>query len=350
MRARARRRDLAPMALALLLACSDAEPEPDPPAPPPAGLRERVAQRLAIDRDSLRASIGHYGLVFDVTQEDLERFRARIVARRRGDDIVMGGVYGIELHGGGVLGLLAEHWRPEGRPATLADRAVFAGSGAPVSLQAIYDAHKRQLFVPPGEPPGAPALPRMRLGYEASGEPGSTDVDAFTFLSLLVHFEEDLEEPWRNELGQPLTGERVLGLAWDRYLDVGDAPAAEAAAIEFSDHSYLHLPEILLAYGRRAPARDPNAIKHRFLANELRRTEYGGYDATEALGHYADTLGVLLADPRVSWADGERALVATWLAKLDENWPQNLAEVPPQHLAHLLRGLEAIDQNEGRLR
>jgi len=36
---------------------------------------------------------------------------------------------------------------------------------------------------------------------------------------------------------------------------------------ESEDHSYLHLPGILLAYSLRAPGLDPNEIKSRFLSS-----------------------------------------------------------------------------------
>jgi hypothetical protein len=289
-----------------------------------------------------------------VTQQEFERFMASVVPYPSPipGDIVMGGFRGLELHGGGVLGLLANIWRPESRRPTLADRYPFSNAAAPIALQDIYRAHERQLFLPvPGLAPEeidsvlpeAPGLPRMRFARGPTGLPGTTEVDAYTFLELLLRFEGDLSRTFTNHLNQHLSADLVLGQTWAHYL------APRSAEAEFADHSYLHLPEILLSYAHRDSTRDPDEIKRHFLAVELSRTDYGGYDASEALGHYTDTLGLMLDDPRLRWADTEKQQIRLWLTDLERRLPERLEEIPLQHLAHLARGLRSVQRNADRL-
>lgn len=319
-------------------------------------LRSRVEIRLEAARAELRSSIGHYGLVYDVPQKELLDFMTQIYPRSDGPDLVMAALGGIELHGGGVLELLATLWRPGGRPAELADAFPFARSGRPVPLQEIYDSMRMQLFLPnragggeegPGPLPTSAGLPRMRVEHADRGRLETTELDAYHALGLLIRYEEDLHAPWTNRLGQKISAADLLDYRWDYYLIARNAEA------EFADHSHLHLVEILLAYNARldrGSRRDPNQLKQRFLLIELERREYGGYEASEALSHYVESLGFLLAEPDVSWTQAEKSRVRAWLRSLERDGLAEIDEVPVQHLAHLLRGLRRVEANANRLR
>jgi hypothetical protein len=96
-----------------------------------------------------------------------------------------------------------------------------------------------------------------------------------------------------------------------------------------------------------APASlDPNALKRRFLAIELAE---GPAADDERLGHYAEKLGWLLADPEVTWGATDEAAARAWLRRLEEDRFHDLAAVKGQFLAHLLRGLRTIAAHRDRL-
>ena len=237
----------------LLPACG---PEPAP-APLAGGeLRSRTEARLAAGHAELRKSIGHYGLVSEVSPEELRAFMTQIFPRREGPDIVMSGFGGIELHGGGVLEIVASLWRPEGRRAQLSDRYPFVTAKNPVPLQEIYDSLQRQIFLPvpgvdaeaiAGQLPDVPMLARTRMRHRANGPPETSELDAFSALTLMLRYEADLDRSWTNRLGQRLSTRTLLDAAWDHYL------LPRNAEQEFGDHSHLHLVEILLAYNQRLP-------------------------------------------------------------------------------------------------
>jgi hypothetical protein len=318
-------------------------------------LRTRVETRLDAERTTLRESIGHYGLVYEVGQEDLQRFMAQIYPNRDSDDIVMAALGGIELHGGGVLELIMTLWQPDGRPASLADAFPFSLSGGAVPLQEIYDSMRMQIYLPttaigPGEisdePPASATLPRMRVRHATRGVLEEEDLDAYNALALLVRQEPDLGRTWINRAGQRVSAHDLLDRSWDHYL------LPRTPEEEFADHSYLHLVEILLAYNSRLGAgerRDPNSLKQRLLSVELERREYGGYDASEALGHYVESLGFLLAESDVAWSKAEKAKVLEWLRELETVRFREIDGVPVQHLSHLLLGLRSVESNAARL-
>lgn len=339
--------------LFLLQACTPERPS----APlPGTNLRARLAARLENERPDLRQSLGHYGLVYDVSQEELHQFMAQIYPRHDGPDIVMAALGGIELHGGGVLELIATLWRPNGRSAELSDAFPFASTGRAVPLQEIYDSLRMQIFLPlptsdaeeiAGQLPTSPTLPRMRIQHATHGRLEETELDAYNALDLLVRYEKDLHKTWLNRVDQRISAAALLESSWNHYL------VPRSAKDEFSDHSYLHLVEILLAYNRRIDAdlrHDPNDLKRRLLNVELERREYGGYEASEALGHYVESVGFLLAEPRIIWTESERTKLIAWLRDLEEVRLREIEEAPVQHLAHLLRGLDRIESNADRLR
>ena len=338
------------MPFALLSSCS-----PAPTPLPGSDLRARANARLESEDALLRESLGHYALVHDVSQAELHRFLAQIYPRRDGPDIVMAALGGIELHGGGVLELIATLWRPNGRAAELSDAFPFASRARALPLREIYDSLRRQVFLPvegldseerDGQLPASPTLARTRMQHAINGSLEETELDAYNALALLLRYEDDLRATWTNRLGQPLSVAHLLDSSWDHYL------VPRSAEDEYSDHSYLHLVELLLAYNRRLDAntrRDPNELKQRLLSVELERRDYGGYEASEALGHYVESLSFLLAEPGIAWTKAEKEKVRAWLEDLETVRLVDVRQAPVQHLAHLTRGLERIEANADRL-
>jgi len=71
--------------------------------------------------------------------------------------------------------------------------------------------------------------------------------------------------------------------------------------------------------------------------------------ASEALGHYVESLGLLLAEPGVSWTKADKTKVCAWLRDLETARLAEVDAVPVQHLAHLVSGLTQIEANKDRL-
>jgi hypothetical protein len=318
---------------------------------PGAQLRARLEAHLRDHQPALKLEPGHYALLYELEPGYIEERLQSIAANWDGVGFVLGNEYGAEPHGGGILALLLEHWRPDSRPAALEDAFWFAGNGKRLRLAEIYRGHQRQLFLPvsgrsadaiDGQLPGTPQLPRMRFRHSSRPEPIETD--AYSFLRLLVAHEADLAATWINHLGQELSVDLLLGNVRGHYLS-DRGPDAEVA-----DHSNLHLVELLLAYDRRrGDERGAEEVKRRFLEVELARRDFEGEAAVEALAHYAESLGLLLADPRVGWRPEERERVTIWLGELERDRMPDLDAVPLQELSHLLRGLRLVDEHRARL-
>jgi hypothetical protein len=192
----------------------------------------------------------------------------------------------------------------------------------------------------------------MRFRYTVAGRsPETIETDAYSLLRLLALQEPELSRSWTNHLGQRLSADLLLRQAWDRYLSGPEASAAGA------DHSWLHLPEILLSYQRRravqagaaGAALDPNRIKARFLAVELGQTRFEAEDWSETLAHHVDSLGHLLSAPGVLWEPAERLAVRAWLADLETRRFARLEGLEPDELCHLLRGLRTLAERRAAL-
>jgi hypothetical protein len=311
----------------------------------------RLERHLDSRKEELKQGLAHYGSLFEVEQEDLEELMKQVWFHRDRTGLALGSAYGPETHGGGLLTLLLDHWQPHSRASRLDDEFWFHANRERVRLAEIYRGHQRQIFLPvPGRAPGeirgelpdSPQLPRMRSHYWTRPEAGETD--AYPFLTLLVAREEDPSSTWRNHLDQELSLDLLMQNARAYYLTSRDT------ARELADHSHLHLVEVLLAYGRRRDgAHDPDAIKRRFLEVELAREDLRGDDGNEVLGHYAESLGALVADPEVSWTTGERQQIERWLRRLERDHFQDLEPVRLQELTHLLKGLRRIGDHQHRL-
>jgi len=318
---------------------------------PATRLMERAEARVGRARDELKASLNHYQLVESVSQEDLLHFMAQVrvfAGAERPEDLVLGTAYGVEPHGGGLLALLLEAWRPEGRTARRSDRFPFEGNAVHPSLGALYDALAHEVFLPtpsqlaettPGALPSDPVLPRIRL-HAAGLAP--VEVDAYAFLLLLAAHESDLSRPWQNRMGQRLSAALLLEHARRYYLANGDTPDEPA------DHSRLHLVEVLLRASRRL-GKDPDELVRHFLRVELQRLEFEPRDATLLLGHHAESLGLLLADERTRFDPDDVRRIRAWLARLETSAFRDVGSVDVRHLAHLLRGLRLVSAHRNRL-
>jgi hypothetical protein len=346
----------------LWLCALPAAPTPAQQAPeagfPGMQLRARVEAHVQRQKEALKADLTHYSLIFPIEPEDFDAYMKQVLLRFDGRDAVLGSADGVESHGGGLLAFILEHWRPASRAALLTDRFWFERNRSRLELVQIYQAHRRQIFLPvPGrEPdaidgklPEAPQLARMQFRYRApTGGVASAEVDSYPFLRLLVEREEDLSRPWVNRLGQTLSADLLLGQAWDHYV------AKSSPDDELADHSNLHLVEVLLGFSRRRASsatpdtdrRDANEIKRRFLAVELRRTDFPADTWSLRVGHHLESLGRLLDDSRVAWGTDEKRQVVDWLRSLDEAVDRDLdgAEV-----AHFLKGLRSIEQHRAKL-
>jgi hypothetical protein len=324
-RTRIASRFLALLALIPAAACERAHPvvpEPD--------LEARVAAVLEREKARLVEDLGHYALVFSVEQEQLLAFMRQVRVFGDVDELVLGTAQGFESHGGGLLALLLELWRPEGRAAKLGDRFAFEASGAILPLSAIYASHRGQILLP--APLDTPQLARML--FRVPGVP-PVEADAYQFLGLLLANEGDLERTWTNAQGQSLSVELVLDHARRHYL------ASRDSASEPVDHSNLHMVELLLAASRRA-GDDPEPIQRRFFDVELQRRDFDPEDAALLLGHYTESLGRLVADPRVDWTGREKQLAIDWLGWLEATHFRDLDGIAPRHLTHLLLGLRLV--------
>jgi hypothetical protein len=332
---------LAVLALTPLLAC-DAPPRDLPKAEvAEPDLAARVESVLDREKARLAEDLGHYALVFPVEQDQLLAFLRRVRVFGSAGELVLGTAQGFEPHGGGLLALLLDLWRPEGRAARLDDRFAFEASGATLPLSAIYESHRSQIFLPvPGRAseqirgaiPDAPQLARML--FRVPGAP-AVEVDAYQFLGTLLEQEKDLAKTWTNSLGQRLSVGLLLEHARRHYL------ASRDGASEPKDHSDLHMVQLLLAASRRT-GDDPEPIQRHFFEVELARRDFDPADAALLLGHYAESLGRLLADPRVSFSPEQNQQADEWLGWLEATQFRDLDAVPPRHLAHLLLGLRLV--------
>jgi len=321
--------------LALTLACSDGGRSESFPGEP---LQVRVAAHLDVHRDSLRETLGHYALVYPVKPLELSRYAQQLRVHPGPEGPVLGAVGGVELHGGGVLALLLGYWRPDGRAARLDDAFRFAPRRSPLPLGTIYAAYRRQLALPDDGP-----LPRLALRLDSGdGRVEIADRDAYAFLQLLLAHEDDLDRTWTNVEGQSLSVTSLLTPVWVHQ------QARPALRSEPADHSELHLVELLLAWARRDPSRDLEAVKSRFLERDIA----GGpppQDAAEVLGHAVESLGLLLAEPSLSWTSDERSRVRAWLAGLEAGTFADVSAISLNRLAHVARGLALVSRHRARL-
>lgn len=310
---------------------------------PGMALLARVEARLERERRALLPSLAHYGLVFPVSQPELHRFMAQIRTHGGGADLSLGTLARPESHGGGLLRLLFDHWRPGGRPARLDDAYPFAADQPAVALRRFYDAGRQQLHLPDSRS-GSTALPRMTYRFAGPfAQDRVVDRDAYAFLDLLIALESDPSRTWTNRLGQRLSLETLVQSIRAAYMS---RPALRS---EPADHSLLHLAELLVAYEEATGSGGLPAVRRRFVDSELGADDPDPGFATELLGHRAETLGRLLAADELVWRGRDRRSVRDWLAVLETSGFGDVEEVPLQHLAHLAAGLRSVRRHADRL-
>jgi hypothetical protein len=322
------RRCLPLLAAAAALACG---PE-RPPAPLPGlALLARVESRLERERPALRPMLDHYGLLFPVEPADLLAFMRQIHVHGDGDDLALGTAFGPESHGGGLLRLLLDHWRPGGRAARLDD--AFELDGRALPLARLYEAQRRQLALPDR------GLPRVRFRFALPGGPvRDVDLDAWQLLSVLIEHEPDPGRAWTSRDGATLSVERLMARVRAHYL------ARAAPASDPPDHSELHLVELLAAHGREL-----EPVRAHFLAADLAPHELAPADASFLLGHTAQSLGRLLEAPGLRWSEAEAERVIAWLAQLEAERFRDVEAEDLESLCHLAKGLRAVRAQRARL-
>lgn len=338
------------LTLACGLACGANAPQADFPG---MKLLARVEARLEREREALKPMLSHYGLVFPIAQDDLAAFMRQVRFHGEGPDLALGTDFALETHGGGLLRLLFDHWRPAGRPPRLDDRYGFEANRSPLALGQLYAAGRAQLFLPlPGVAPEAvgdrlpdsPQLPRMFVRFGLSGGPVRiVESDAYKLLSLLIELEPDPTRSWRNRTGQRLSVERLMRHVREHYL------ASAAKVAEPPDHSNLHLVELLVAFGSAGPARDLDAIQQHFLTVELAQQAFDAQDAGYLISHYVESLGHLLQAPALRWHDEDRRRVRIWLAELEESRFRDVDGEGLETLCHLAKGLRSVRVRQAEL-
>ena len=313
-------------------------------------LLARIEARLERERVALKPMLAHYGLVFPVQQDDLAAFMRQVRVHGNGPDLALGTAFAPEPHGGGLLRLLFDYWRPDARVPRLDDRYWFEANRSELALGQLYAAGHEQVFLPiPGVAPEAsggrlpesPQLPRMFVRFGLPGGPvRSVESDAYKFLSLLIQLEPDPSRSWLNRMGQPLSVELLMRHVRAHYL------ASPASFADPPDHSNLHLVELLVTLG---PASDLAAIQRHFLSVELAQQAFEPADAVSLLSHYVESLGHLLEADGLQWGDDEKRRVRGWLAELEESRFRDIAGVDLESLTHLAKGLRSIQARQAKL-
>lgn len=324
------RRWLALFAAAAALACPAERPGA---AVPGLALLARVEARLLREREALRPMLDHYGLLFPVGQDELRAFMRRTRLHGGGDDLALGTEFEPESHGGGLLRLLLDHWRPGGRAARLEDAFFFESNGRALALAELYAAQRRQLVLPDA------GLPRVRFRFALPGGPArDVERDAWKLLGVLIEQEPDAARTWTNREGQTLSVERLMERVRAHYLTRA-APVADPP-----DHSELHLAPLLVAYGHEL-----EPVRARFLAADLAQRELAPADASFLLGHAAESLGRLLAAPALRWSQADARRVTTWLARLEAERFRDVEREDLESLCHLANGLRAVRAHRAKL-
>jgi hypothetical protein len=323
-------RCIALLVLGAALACTRETPRETPPG---MGLLARAEARVERERPALRETLlDHYALLFPVEPGELDAFLRHVRVHGEGADLALGTAFAPEPHGGGLLRMLLDLWRPQGRAPRLDDRYRFEGYGE-LELGRLYRAYQQQTVLPDA------GLPRLRLRFGLPGGPvRDVDLDAYKLVSVLIEREPDPAREWRNREGQALSVERLMRRVREHYL-AGAAPLADPP-----DHSNLHLVELLVAFGR-----DLASVQAHFLATELAPRDLEAKDASFLLSHSAESLGRLLEVETLDWSEGEARAVKDWLARLERERFLDVEHEELESLCHLARGLRAVRAQREKL-
>ncbi len=343
-------RSFALLTLACGLACSAEPPRADFPG---TSLLTRIEARLDRERAALKPMLAHYGLVFPVEQDELTAFMGQVRFHGSGLDLALGTDYALEPHGGGLLRLLFDYWRPDSRAPRLDDRYWFAANRRHLALGQLYAAGRGQVFLPVpgvateatgGRLPDSPQLPRMFVRFGLPGGPVRTvESDAYKLLSLLIELEPDPSRSWLNRSGQQLSVELLMRHVRASYL------ASSASFVDPPDHSNLHLVELLVTFGSAGPARELAAIQRHFLTVELAQRAFDPRDAGFLLAHYVESLGQLLETSALDWSEDDKRRVRSWLVDLEERRFRDIAAEDLERLCHLAKGLRSVRARQAEL-
>jgi hypothetical protein len=324
-------RRLTLVALFASLACAPDAPRDDFPG---MHLLARVEARLEREKPALRETLlDHYGLLFPVEPGELHTFMRHTRFHGDGPDLSLGTAFGPESHGGGLLRMLFDFWRPEGRAPRLDDRYRFESNGAELELGHLYRAHQQQLFLPDS------GLPRVRFRFGLAGGPvRDVELDAYKLLSLLIELEPDPARTWTNRTGHALSVERLIARVREHYL------ASAAPSSDPPDHSNLHLVELLVAFGREL-----GPIRQRFVTVDLAQEALEPKDASFLLSHTAESLGHLLEAPGPAFREPDAERVTRWLTELERTRFLDVEAEDVESLCHLARGLRAVRAHQAKL-
>lgn len=307
-------------------------------------------------RSELAGDLGHFGLVFQPTQEMLRASLQQVEAREhRGGFVLTLGRYfntadypARESHGGTFLSQILRFWQPDSRKANLKDRYVFANG--PRVLEDIYLAHKKQLFIPPVQKGSPPSFPVMLLPF--ASEEGKTLVeaaDAYQVLLLMIENTpgDQFGTQWMNLVNQPLSVDRLIEQVRTAYL--GDRKPGTLSG----DHTSYHVMEILVKHAQKSSAKsDFQPIKRRFLDAELSETALLEDETVRhaLLSHDIQSLGYLLSYEQLELTAEEKVQITRWLEKLADRFPERLERVKSVHeLAHALHGLRLVQEHASKL-
>ncbi len=336
------------LALLSALACARETPREDFP-----GMRllARVEARLAQEKAALKPLLAHYGLVFPVEPAELDAFMRQVRFHGEGPDLVLGTDYGPESHGGGLLRLLFDTWRPASRAPRLDDRYWFASNRRDLALGRLYAAGREQIFLPvPGRAPEAtgaqlpasPQLPRMFFRFAVGNGPARlVEADAYKFVSLLIELEPARARAWLNRTGQPLSLDLLMRHVREHYL------ASRVNAAAPADHSNLHLVELLAAFGS-----DLAPVQQHLLTVELAQAAFDAKHERDLLAHYAESLGHLLEATGLRWSEDGKRRVRSWLEELEQSRFRDITERDPEaleELSHLAKGLRSVRTHQAEL-
>lgn len=170
---------------------------------------------------------------------------------------------------------------------------------------------------------------------------GPKDIYQFLKAAMVLMPVQEWDQPWTNSQGESVSVKNIAeGLA-DFYL--------HHWGLHGGDHSLYH-PEVLLHYYDKKGL-DPSPIKKVFLERELHQIPSDLYEGD--VGHFTETLGVLLSRENISWSPEELEVARTWVNEVRQFLvDKDLLKLNIDDIyesAHLLRGLRLIAKHQDKL-
>lgn len=213
-----------------------------------------------------------------------------------------------------------------------------------VSVLQLLEGYKYSITLPP--PTDRTQLPRIDAQDGSGRMTGKRYLDAYQFLAAAMRLIPvgAWDIPWITHTGDTLTFRALMDRVADTYLHHYQWTES------VPDHGFLHLPALLARYYALA-GQDPNIVKRAFLARELtavlgKRLEG---QSLSVVGHLTESLGALLAEPKVMWRDAEASMVRAWIQKV-KAYVQTLDPAAvDDECAHLLKGLRLMAQHAAKI-